>query len=175
MVSSWWNVRVIIVNLIHNCTIWNADNGLHKSRNRLLPAINISTKLNEFSLGPVFRHFQPIQTSWLNYHIILIVFPNLGQFSKLSLFGSIIIKLFCVIVNLSKFQFGFKSVKPIFTCITSNTLKPRLLKHLFIVFVPHFGSEIITYSGNPGYSFFDIFSDWFNKFWKFLCLSRTVW
>ena len=106
-------------------------------------------------LRPVLSHFMPINSSRLYNHVELIFFPNFCRhFSKRYFVRSIVVEGHSVRRKLKTkaLIFYFSAL----TCWTSKTLYPRLVKHLFSVFVPHFGKAITTTSGYPGYSLVDI-------------------
>merc|ERR1711892_117149 len=80
--------------------VWNSKNRLHESTQRVLPAHHIATELNELRLGPVCRHFKPVQASRLNNNVVVVVLPNFGEFGKLNLLSAIIVKFFGVVIHL---------------------------------------------------------------------------
>ena len=45
-------------------------------------------------------HFKPIQTRGLNNYVVVIVFPNLGEFSELNFLSAIVIKFFGMVIKL---------------------------------------------------------------------------
>ena len=93
MVRRGADVLVVRQEMIHCRSFLLIIIGLYKLLQRNSPIVHIANQINEFCLGPMLRHFIPVQSGGFDDHVELIVFPDLlCKLIKFDLFSSIIVE-----------------------------------------------------------------------------------